>query len=331
MNKAAKTALIIAAVLIALGILCCMASFAAAGWNLHEYETQSETYIQKSCEYDTDTVASLVFTDISRDIEITRSNDDKIHITYYESQKVSYSFEHTEDGTLTVTYYSSRKWYDYIGISFRFSDIKTVIAVPDGFSGNISVKLSSGDLRITGFTLDGSLTAESTSGDVQMSDFTCTGDIKIRQTSGDFEGQALSAASLSIKHTSGDIELGRLETEALSLTSVSGDIEVEAGRILSDCILHSTSGELSLSDTQIGGRLTCESTSGDIAAERISTEEAFLSSTSGDIHATLLGSFSDYHVDAKTTSGRIRIPENGNGARTIQVKTTSGNISVYFR
>ena len=328
MKKPTKIALITASIFILCGLAFCVASLAVSEGDWQVYHTDSG-YVRREQAFAADAISAIRLSELSADVRFEKSFDDNLHITYYESEKVFYDIETASDGTLSILHHSNRKWYDFIGFDFR--DYTTVICVPDGFSGDISVKLSSGDLRITGFTLDGSLTAESTSGDVQMSDFTCTGDMKIQQTSGDFEGQALSAASLSIKHTSGDIELDRLETEALSLTSVSGDIEVEAGRILSDCILHSTSGELSLSDTQIGGRLTCESTSGDIAAERISTEEAFLSSTSGDIHATLLGSFSDYHVDAKTTSGRIRIPENGNGARTIQVKTTSGNISVYFR
>lgn len=330
MKKSTKIALITASIFILCGFAFCIASVAASGGSWKAYQTD-RNYVRRECTFETDAISSIFLSDLSADVRFEKSVDSNLHITYYESEKTFYDIGTSSDGTLSVIYHSNRNWYDYIGFHIDFRDYTTVISVPDGFSGDISVKLSSGDIRITGFTLDGSLTAESTSGDVQMSDFICTGNLKIQQTSGDFEGRKLSAASLSIKHTSGDIEIDRLVTGGLSLTSVSGDIEVENSEILADCTLHSTSGELSLSDTQIGGRLTCESTSGDIVAERISLEEAFFSSTSGDIHATVLGSFSDYHVEAKTTSGRIRIPENGNGDRTIQAKTTSGNISVYFR
>ena len=131
-----------------------------------------------------DAISAIRLSELSADVRFEKSFDDNLHITYYESEKVFYDIETASDGTLSILHHSNRKWYDFIGFDFR--DYTTVICVPDGFSGDISVKLSSGDLRITGFTLDGSLTAESTSGDVQMSDFTCTGDMKIQQTSGDF-------------------------------------------------------------------------------------------------------------------------------------------------
>lgn len=331
MSKSTKGALIAAAVLIALGILFCAASFAVSGWDPGAYETGSESYVRKSCTYSPEDVRTFVFQDSSHDVELIRSDDDKIHITYYESQKTGYTFELGDDGTLMVFYHSDKKWYDAIGISFRYEERKTVVAVPDGFTGDISVKLGSADLEISGFKVCGSLTAESTSGEVQISDFICTGNIKIEQTSGDFEGKSLSASSVFIKHTSGDIEMERLDLGELSLVSVSGDIEVENIKVETDCTLHSTSGDISLSDAEITGLLTCESTSGDITAESVSLGEAIFSSTSGNIRAEIIGSASDYHIDAKTTSGRIRIPENGNGGRTIRVKTTSGNISVSFR
>ena len=330
MKKPTKIALITASIFILCGLAFCVASLAVSDGDWMAYQNGG-SYVRKEQAFEADAISAIRLSELSADVRFEKSVDDDLHITYHESEKVFYDIETASDGTLSVTYRSNRKWYDFIGFHIDSRDHAIVISVPDGFSGIISAKLSSGDLRITGFTLDGSLTAESTSGDVWISDFICTGDMKIQQTSGDFEGQKLAVASLSLTHTSGDIEIDGLEAGGLSLTSVSGDIEVENSNILSDCTLHSTSGELSLSDMQIGGRLTCGSTSGDIEAERISLAEASLSSTSGDIHATILGTSADHRVEAKTTSGRIRIPENGNGARTIQVETTSGNISVYFR
>lgn len=330
MKKPTKIALITASVFILCGLAFCVASVAVSDGDWKVYQTDG-SYVRKELTFKTDGISAIRLSDLSADVRFEKSVDDDLHITYYESEKSFYDIGTSSDGTLSITYHINRKWYDYIGLHINFQDHTTVISVPDGFSGDISAKLSSGDIQIAGFMLDGDLTAESTSGDVRMSDFICTGDMKIQQTSGDFKGRKLSSASLSLKHTSGDIEIDSLEAGWLSLTSVSGDIEVENSEILSDCTLHSTSGELSLSDMQIGGRLTCESTSGDIAVERVSLVEASLSSTSGNIHATILGTSADYRVEAKTTSGRIRIPENGNGARTIQTKTTSGNISVYFR
>lgn len=176
MKKPTKIALITASIFILCGLAFCVASLAVSEGDWKVYQTDSG-YVRREQAFAADAISAIRLSELSADVRFEKSFDDNLHITYYESEKVFYDIETASDGTLSILHHSNRKWYDFIGFDFR--DYTTVICVPDGFSGDISVKLSSGDLRITGFTLDGSLTAESTSGDVQMSDFTCTGDMKI--------------------------------------------------------------------------------------------------------------------------------------------------------
>ena len=140
----------------------------------------------------------------------------------------------------------------------------------------------SGDIRVNNIDTD-NISVRSTSGNIKLSSVDCLQDIKIDTASGDISGTDfacanLSAASVSgkidflnltassninIQSTSGDILLKESDAYELQLKTASGNI---SGSLLSDKIFNanSSSGDIKLPPSAQGGSCIINTSSGDI-------------------------------------------------------------------
>lgn len=328
MKTATKVALIIAACLIAAGILLWGISFAAAHGNWDAYRVDTDTYVKKTAEYDGARVKTIILTDPARDVELVRADGEHIVITYEEGEKSGYAIALSDDGTLTIDFYSEQKWYEWFSLSFGMETHKTVIAIPAGFEGNIEMHLESADLRTDGLSLAGDFTAVSASGNITLAAVELEGALSVRTTSGDVRISSCKAEEAAIRSTSGDAKIDTLTCARLSLTGVSADMDVQNITCSGDLALESTSGDIELLHVDAAGDIRCQSTSGDIELEQVRGRDIMLTSTSGDVRGEIIGSASDYHIDAKTTSGTVRIPDTYGSEKHIRIQTTSGNIRI---
>lgn len=74
------------------------------------------------------------------------------------------------------------------------------------------------------------------------------------------------------------------------------------------------------------GTIDAKTVSGNISAEKLTLTGGEFKSTSGDVDILLAKDDRGYHVDSKTTSGSVRLPDRNDGEFRINVKTVSGNI-----
>ena len=230
---------------------------------------------------------SLAIDEPSHDVKIIRSDNEKFRITYYESEKSTCRFDQSADGRLRISRHNERRWHFFFW-GFNLKDHSTTIEIPASFIGDISIKQTSGDLRISGTKLKGDITATLTSGDVILSDMTA-GRLDLVQTSGDLKLSDSTFADLSVQHTSGSIDVSRTQAESLRLSSVSGDIGGEEIRVTADVYVKTTSGDIEFSELTTAGTLSCHSTSGDIRLRSTACGDAEFSAVSGGIHAHIIG------------------------------------------
>jgi len=325
MHTATKIALFAAALLILVGICLGIASLAISGGDFSFYQREDD-YEVKTREFDADAVTSLVIDEPSHDVRILRSDDETFRITYYESEKSTCRFDQSADGRLRISRHNERRWHFFFW-GFNLNDHSTVIELPASFTGNISIKQTSGDLRISGITLSGDITATLTSGNAILSDVTAAR-LDLTQTSGDLKLGGGSFESVSIQHTSGDIEITGMEANTLRLSSVSGDIDAESIRAAADIYVKTTSGKIMLSDVTTDGTLSCHSTSGNTILKQTACGDAEFSAVSGDIRAEIIGTEEEYFISTSTTSGSVRVPPTHGREKRITARTTSGDIRI---
>ena len=325
MHTATKIALFAASLLILIGISLGIASLVISGGDFSLYQREDD-YIEKTREFDADSVTSLAIDEPWQDVKIIRSDDDKFHITYYENEKSTCRFDRSDDGRLRISRHDEKRWHFFFW-GFNLKDHSTTIEIPASFIGDISIKQTSGDLRISDIAINGDINATLTSGDAILSDVTA-GRLDLVQTSGDLKLDTSTFTALSVQHTSGDIDITRTEAESLRLSAVSGDIGGEEIRAASDIYVKTTSGRIELSEIITQGTLSCHSTSGDTILKQTSCGDAEFSAVSGDIHAQIIGSAEEYFISTSTTSGSVRVPSTFGRDKRITARTTSGDIRI---
>lgn len=323
MKKSSIILLCTAFACIIIGICFCSAAIGVAGGDISNFYTE-EQYVQKTVEFSRDEVTSLVFTDVSFDVRVIPSVDSMLHITYYENDKIYYSFDNV-DSTLTVKYHSNAKWYDFIGIRINPQDTTVIIAVPTGFE-NISLQTTSGDIYLDGTSELSILKIKSTSGAVSVRSAS-TVSLDIHTTSGDIEIESLTAKNTDISSTSGDVETENFSSNVLEISTMSGDISAKRAKISEKLLVSTTSGNINISANSPAGTVMCEAVSGNITLALPSCESAKLTSTSGNIKM-FIDAAEDYSITTSTVSGSVRVPASAHGEKEIYVKTTSGNINI---
>ncbi|CAI3547636.1 DUF4097 family beta strand repeat-containing protein [Clostridium neonatale] len=151
--------------------------------------------------------------------------------------------------------------------------------------------------------------------------------LKLTTSSGDMNLSNLNINSLSTFTSSGEIYMSNINLDYISLNSSSGDISLN-NLFASDTKINSTAGEIDC----IGnfGTLYSSSTSGDMNFSFTDTlKKSSFGSVSGDISLNI-PTQCGYKINYYTVSGDTSFStlSNGNEEALIDIKTTSGDISV---
>jgi DUF4097 and DUF4098 domain-containing protein YvlB len=227
-------------------------------------------------------------------------------------------------------------------------EVRITVEVPRGMA--VELAASSGDLMTQGLSApqslrssSGDVSVERAAGNVEVT--TASGDVSITDassahigtSSGDVEASGRTRALVATT-SSGDVEVGEV-AESLRIETVSGDISVD--RAAKGAEVRTTSGEVRI--RSVGGFLTATSVSGEIQVGLAAPlREATIVTSSGDIRAGLgqavgcrlemrssSGSFDlDVPVRAQTLSRRLVTGVVGNGAASVSLRSSSGNIAV---
>lgn len=174
---------------------------------------------------------------------------------------------------------------------------------------------------------------------------------QIDSTSGSVRIEGLDADSIRVESMSGSVQISDVRAAQVNANSMSGSVRAENSRF-DHGFFRSVSGRIAL-DNVSWAALQAESTSGSV---RISDGEihepplgefdftvgTFLNSISGSVNAEIHGDRNDFHVEASSTSGTIRV--NGEtqprgrevilsgerGAHRVTARTVSGSVRLYF-
>ena len=317
MSKATKIWLIVAASLVALGIVLLVGVFTMIKWDFkklstNKYETNKyeieESY--NSLSIDTDT-ANIVF---------LPSDSSKCIVECHEQKNAKHSVAVKGD-TLAIELVDQRRWYEHIGVNFENSSI--TVYLPQGEYASLDIKNKTGSVEIPdGFRFE-KLDISVSTGSVE-----CRADIegaaKIKSTTGDICVENVSAGSLTISVSTGKV----------TVTDVSCDrdvfVRVSTGRAYltnvkcgSFASVGST-GDILLKKLIAEENISIERSTGDVTFEDSDAAEIFVSTDTGDVEGSLL---SDKVFITKTDTGRIKVPNSITGGRC-EMTTDTGDIKI---
>lgn len=293
MKKSNKVLIIVAAVLVAVGILL-VGVACALGIKMNENKVQEVTYTSQ------EPFTKIMVNSTDADVEIKISENGKVYAVCDESDKVTFTLSVT-DGTLVLKEKDTRGIIDYIGINLDGHD--AVLYIPHGEYEELNVKTESGSISCD------------ESGIV----FT---NVSLQSSSGEIEFSSKVTQTLTSKTSSGEIDISDCAASVLTAESSSGRITI-SNSTPNVLYAEASSGNVKLDKVTANSLIEANTQSGRITLDYCDAGELMLESSSGSIRGTLL---TDKIFDATSSSGSINCPPSVKDAGKCTVKTSSGSI-----
>ncbi|MBR5372013.1 MAG: DUF4097 family beta strand repeat protein [Oscillospiraceae bacterium] len=277
-----KKGKIILAALLAAAVSCGLSACGIHAFGFMQDDVKEDTISLES-------VSEMQIDMTSADIKILRGEENALHYVMSESLVPEIS---QNSGKLTVIQPK------HTGIKFGSSTKNRVeITLDQKTIDTLDISLTSGDIEIDGFSIDGSIST--TSGDICVKNAEEGGVLELEATSGDITLKDSSFRRITKDQSSGETEMDHVTADSISFEATSGDLTVRSSKI---------------------GDAEIECTSGDIQLELIGSEEDYsyeCACTSGSVEI------------GETKAGKKLQKKNG-GPHSFKAETTSGDITVTF-
>lgn len=296
-------------------------------------------------EYQTKTwQESAQITALSVDYSVS---DIEVHFTKDATQvRVEYDEEYTKKGKRTSTAVitevgstikisENRKGTSWLQWSVGYTP-KVAVYIPESRALALDIETETGDVLFLGEGNFTALQAETETGSIRSdSAITVQNGAIFSAETGSISLAELTAQTLSVENETGSIRL----TEAIVTTKA--EVEVDTGSIqilaLQAQTAHIKGGTGSITLGNItANELSVKNSTGDVKSKAdtyIDSRALTLVCNTGDIRVSLVGKYTDYAMQVKTSTGKANIypvPANGQ-PRSLSAKTSTGDIYVAFQ
>lgn len=191
----------------------------------------SKSFEEKS--YTPDTQVNEINLDVrDRQIEVTLSEDEQVHIQYSENSKEYYDIA-VSGNMLTMTSANSKEWTDYVGGKASAEDRKIVLQIPDTLLDNLSLSTTNEDVLLPTLTVKGSIIISSNGGNITFENLNVGNALTLTAKNGDISGAIVGSYddfSIQTEIKKGESNLPSNKGGGEKILSVScnnGDVEIE--------------------------------------------------------------------------------------------------------
>lgn len=168
--------------IISLALCLILGSFILSGCS-----NNSEPFEEKS--YTSDTQIHEINLDVQdREIEVSLSEDEQVHIQYSENSKEYYDISVSDDNVLTMTSASDKQWTDYIGVKPAAEDRKISLQVPDALLENLTLSTTNEDITLSALAVTGSINISSNGGNIAFGNLDVGSALTLNVKDGDISG-----------------------------------------------------------------------------------------------------------------------------------------------
>lgn len=151
------------------------------------------SYKSKAYEAAVTDVETIHLDVTNRLIKITESEDDAIHLTYYESEKEACRISVTENKTLSMTISEQKEWKDYIGVKAP-QEYRTIgLSIPNGMIQNLQISTTNEDVLVSSLEILNVVEITVNHGNIQLNAPKAGGTIRLETKNGDITGTLIGS------------------------------------------------------------------------------------------------------------------------------------------
>ena len=305
MKRAWKVSLIVALVLFICGACFVTAGAALNDWNFQTVREKNPR--QKTYDASGDEISKLRIDIDAAEVQVTESEDEDIHVTYWESDWVS--FDVTEkNGKLTI--HERRKpWWMNFGVNIGRNEKRAFsIEIPRGYDGEFHLDVALGSVTVSDLETEASFSAALSAGSLQITNCTFSS-LKVNDSLGD-----VRLYSCNIEQLSCDLSAGKFAAEDLT---VERDIDIDLSL-----------GDLNMENSRVNGAVRIDSSAGDVDLWHVEVGGSLTIDLSlGNVYALLSGD-GYYFSRCETSLGSVKTPNLKGDKVPIRIDNSAGDITV---
>lgn len=192
-----------------------------------------EPFVQNSYTAEAAEITGVYIDVRDREIEVSLSADNQIHIDYYENSKEYYDISISDDNVLTMTTASNKEWTDYIGGKTAAGSRKISLQVPESLLTVLKLSTTNEDILLPALTILEDVELTSTGGDIIFDKLNVGKTILINAKNGDISGSIIGsydeyAVFCDIKKGESNLPTEKNDGDkTLSVSNNNGDIGID--------------------------------------------------------------------------------------------------------
>ena len=186
----------------------------------------AQTYVEEG------EVRSVSIDVTDRAVKLMPSEDGKLRIDYYESEKTSYDISLSEEGVLSVTLDLDQSWTDFVGVQ-PAAEYRTVCVYLPQELTDVSVSTTNETISATGTIAAQNVSMSVNGGDLSFRKIAAKKSVTLNAKNGNITGTILGSYddyAITCNVKKGESSLPENKTggsKTLSVDCNNGDVEVE--------------------------------------------------------------------------------------------------------
>lgn len=142
--------------------------------------------------YTSDTQIKGINLDVrDREIEVSLSDDEYVHINYFENGKEYYDISVSDENVLTMASASDKEWKDYIGGKPSTEKRKISLQIPDALLESLTLSTTNEDITLSALTVTGSISLSANNGYITFGDLDVGNALYLTVKNGDISGTVI--------------------------------------------------------------------------------------------------------------------------------------------
>ena len=317
MNNKTKIWFIIISFIIVIGCITFIVVMNKLNWDFTKLSNYD--YVTNVYEINDEYKNISIVTDTA-DIVFLPSENDKNLVVCYELENVKHSVM-VRDNTLVIEVNDTRKWYEYIGIGFNTP--KITMYIPEGEHDALSIKSSTGDVKIPSDFKFKSIDILESTGDI-TNYASASEEIKINTSTGDIRVENISVGMLELSVSTGKINVNDVVCDNdVKITVSTGNTNI-TNTNCKNIISSGSTGDIFLKNVIAAGKLSIERSTGDVKFDRSDAPDIYVRTDTGDVTGSLL---TDKVFITQSDTGSINVPKTITGGKC-EIITDTGDIKI---
>lgn len=193
---------------------------------------KSEPFAEKSYSSKDEKITELCVDVRDRQIEVTESADEQIHIDYYENSKETLDIS-VSDGVLNVKSVVNKEWKDFVGGKASAENRKIFVQVPNELLKSLKITTTNEDITVAPLEFAEDVVLNNNGGNISFKAVEAGNSITLDVKNGDIAGDIAGsyddyAITCNIKKGETNLPLDKRNGgKKLNVTANNGDVTVE--------------------------------------------------------------------------------------------------------